>query len=853
MRRIIYAPKVFAFIRSSQQGGKIYDVSDDIVSGQVTRNVNEPSTAEIILRNRYRKWIKDPHNQESIFLPMDMISIWLQKVAGKPIQVFTGYLDSAPMYQMYPGNCRITATCTLKKLALQWFDPGLEFFTSWINNMGNGWIIDPATGEAQNPTLNLSVDPTQKHPINDGGFAQLLHDFLTHIAGWRQENVLISDLPLSIPKRAAALYQDINKNTEADLARLEEVMRQIMGISWSPVNETNFDGTLNSHTENITKILKAKADQYNMNLIVLISAAINLTGYDPKYHHPSDKDGLWGYGLFAARPNAGGTGNAPTTIDGHPFSDLSNPSLAAELFCRRLIQVDTTSQGNPGGGASNFSNSANSGDFKAMRSWIEAASGRKIDATKFATDVQTAIKWTKIWNAEHNTTLNTNIFDPIKQYKNFTWADATKIMDTQEKKIYQNAYQNKTISELAPFFIYLKNNYRQFGVTLDSESGQNRGELWVQIQKYGTVVGAPGASGTNTKAIINDLNRHVPQYIEAVDISGFNRIRIRVKSGAPYPVWAGRKSTNILPTSSPNNNPDPTQSAIAQNGLTFQQLGQFSLDAAFTAQFAFPANYIESHILTGEKALMNDVTCLSAVQQFCQASLRNFMSLPDGKFLAFYPDYFGAYGRGPYMNIYDIEIVNMGIQLNDEALATHVYVVGDTFGLDQKVDMWDEFGSRGVATLGMEALLDSIITPIGDHRFNDPKHKTSWGRLKDAYEFMQHFGARPYKEEQPLIRNSFYEFLYAWQRFAQLWARTFATNVEFTYMPELLPGGIIGFPQHNLQMYVESATHTFDYTAGFTTTAVLSSPAAIKNNGKGVAGIPGFALAGNVNSVGVGE
>src|SRR4051812_16146496 len=127
MRRLVYAPKAYVFVRSHTQDGRIYNLSPDVVSGEVVRNINDLSTATVVLRNRFRKWLKDGDNNMSILMPMDMITIYLQRINGKPIQVFTGYLDSVPYYQMYPGNCQITASCTLKRLSYTWFDPGVDW------------------------------------------------------------------------------------------------------------------------------------------------------------------------------------------------------------------------------------------------------------------------------------------------------------------------------------------------------------------------------------------------------------------------------------------------------------------------------------------------------------------------------------------------------------------------------------------------------------------------------------------------------------------------------------------------------------------------------------------------------
>jgi hypothetical protein len=250
----------------------------------------------------------------------------------------------------------------------------------------------------------------------------------------------------------------------------------------------------------------------------------------------------------------------------------------------------------------------------------------------------------------------------------------------------------------------------------------------------------------------------------------------------------------------------------------------------------------EALFLTGDKALMNDTSCLDAVKQFCQASLRTFRSLPDGRFLAFYPDYFSA-DRKPYWQIRNIEIVDFGIQLNDDSLATHVYVVGDTLNPTNPQDWMNEINSRGVATL-KQAENFKFIAPAG-------------GDINplDAELFLKHYGARPHKEEEPMIRSTFYEYFLAWQRFMFLWSQQFATNIQFTFQPEVMAGGVIEFTDHQVQMFVESVTHTFDYAAGFSTEAVLSAPQLTQNASKAsINALPGFALAkGSSNWVGLGN
>ena len=56
------------------------------------------------------------------------------------------------------------------------------------------------------------------------------------------------------------------------------------------------------------------------------------------------------------------------------------------------------------------------------------------------------------------------------------------------------------------------------------------------------------------------------------------------------------------------------------------------------------------------------------------------------------------------------------------------------------------------------------------------------------------------------------------------------TPFEFTFMPELFPGGKVGFPNHGLVMYIESVTHEWDLNTGFDTHAQLTAPSKAKGS-----------------------
>lgn len=272
-------------------------------------------------------------------------------------------------------------------------------------------------------------------------------------------------------------------------------------------------------------------------------------------------------------------------------------------------------------------------------------------------------------------------------------------------------------------------------------------------------------------------------------------------------------------------------------GVDLQSVEATAKAAAFATYLELPGllDSAESLALKGERSLMNDQPLLPFIEQLCQSSLRRFQSMPNGNFFAFYPDYFGGFNhRTPYWEIDDIEILSGQIQLSDESLATHVFTIGDTVGMWDGITVEDEASTSGVVDLFRAMSVDFITGLPIDTGQKSPRGQKALVTKDQTISFLKKYGARPYKEDAPMVRSSFYELFLAFQRFCMLWSKQFLTEFQFTFMPELFPGGLISLPDHGIQMFVEEVDHSFDYESGFTTTAMLSSPAALPGGPAGI-------------------
>lgn len=234
-----------------------------------------------------------------------------------------------------------------------------------------------------------------------------------------------------------------------------------------------------------------------------------------------------------------------------------------------------------------------------------------------------------------------------------------------------------------------------------------------------------------------------------------------------------------------------------------------------------------SDLFKGDLAPVNDQQLITTVQAIVAASLRSFMSGPDGSFIAFFPDYFGLYtDTKTLFTLEDIELVDFKIDVNDDELATDVFVTGEssTENASQPITQIQWLASNGVVNIRQNGAMSMLLgDEFADKANFDP----------DA--FYARFGLRPLKATFVSVHEHLMEYLQALTLFQRKWAAQYRTQVQFTFMPELFPGMRILIKSHNVTVFVEEVVHTGSFETGFSTTATISSPASI--NGGGIKGM----------------
>lgn len=245
MKRVVYAPKISAYVKADSG---IYDLTEFITEFSIDRKINQISSAEITIRNPHKVWTnrhyKDSITGESkigpIFHPMDPITIFLQRLEGRPVQVFTGYCDSTPYLQLFPEPVTIKASCTLKRLLYTYFDPGLPFTMEYLKE--HGWSPAPGGTGIVNPSAenaNIKKNPKQKEQNNtklaegvqygDSGIGELLFHVLVDIGKWPEEAIFIQEIPPQVIELVSNLFEIFKAEGEEGQEELESFLSEIIG------------------------------------------------------------------------------------------------------------------------------------------------------------------------------------------------------------------------------------------------------------------------------------------------------------------------------------------------------------------------------------------------------------------------------------------------------------------------------------------------------------------------------------------------------------------------------------------------------------------------------------------------
>ena len=246
MRRLVYSPKVKCWVKTDTG---VVDLSPYIIECKIERKIDDISKLEVIFRNPkilednrprflFTQKMQDNGQLGPVFHPMDPITVILERIQGKPIQVFTGYCDAVPYVQLFPGPARITASCTLKRLLYTYWDPALPFVAKFMREYGwelggdgmnrSGGSGDTTSGNRTTDTNKITQGIENTH-LNDQSIGYLLYAVLNEIGGWSDKNIFIQKLPDNISEIVAKVFDEIVKDNQKINEEVGKFIKDIIG------------------------------------------------------------------------------------------------------------------------------------------------------------------------------------------------------------------------------------------------------------------------------------------------------------------------------------------------------------------------------------------------------------------------------------------------------------------------------------------------------------------------------------------------------------------------------------------------------------------------------------------------
>jgi len=781
-KTLIYSPRVRIVISS---GGKDIDVSSDIIRGRVVRAIDAVSQAEFYLNNKNGKYT-------GMLRRMDKVIIWMKRVNW--IQVFSGYLDIVPAYDLFPTEAYIRASCTLKRLKYTYWDKGLFPSVQLLNPITTG----------EDGTLEVANNSP------DAGSGVIIHDLLTKVGNWPVNQVLIQQIPVK--------FMDFMKDN-IKLVDQQETFNRIYtflqggGIAegqiypWSSAAgatpEPEGAGGKFSH-EQIISLIKgvwgtAQSGMSDDKIALAAAYCIQVSNGDAEHHY----DGTYPFGSGRDEWGLFGLDHEGNSGKHLTLDQLKDP-LANILEAYKVSQQGT-----------NWSYWANDMGFGNPPDNLPSVRAQ----------VPTVAPWISAINLTNSgANLKRDVLESLfdQFYGPSGGEDVKKVLEyaaKQEGKPYILGTQGPDTFDCSGL---VRQAYLQIGldiphhavdqarVTFDYQVPKSNGVRWqVSDLKPGDLIFFPSSAPDKGGDGVPDIGHVAMYYGDGRTIEAGSPVQyadaahyLNGTNGKAYTanfitrpmgmLYALRDSTGVWDSTNENGE---VNAAYRLFNIMFK-----------------PETSGLSLLLRDDFAPANDESLLTSVSQVCSGSMRSFQSGPNGDFIAFFPDYFGINNTKAVWEIEDVEIINLKLQINDDELVTHVFTIGDS-NMNMNIDIGDWISSSGAVSIMSKAIMSQVL-----------QMQSNTGFLSTPEAFLQRFGIRPMQNQLSIIRSHYFEFFSSLYRFLQQWSKQFSTDVQICFMPEIFPGMRMNLANHDVCVYVESVVHTFDYQEGFQTYPTISCP-----------------------------
>lgn len=872
-KTLVYSPDIRVIIESD---GVQHDISGDVISATINRRLDTTSDVSLMLSNKNLRY-------NNKFKRMDKIEVSLKRTSW--VKVITGYLDSVPVMQLYPGAVTITASCTLKRIVHTWFDPKLPasqllLWQEEADQQQASQVLSAAGQNSADPAASaqdaLSDSPNTSMALTkDAGLGFMLKKVMVEIGGWDEEELFVQDVPTQFIEYLA---ENLDKYENG---AAQETFKELFGWNETVKSSTVGGGDLSSI--NFSDIgPPANGVAYSMDEIVQIVEAAGWTGDD--------------IAIGAAIIMAESQGN-PAAV---------NAANANGTTDRGLWQINSIHDGKRNGGdwfdPAVSTRMARQIYQEAGNSWTPWSTYSYFGSyQKYMPQAREAAARLKS-NPDRSVVKKNNTGGGVGFTSQQT-IDASKIGQNPLPGVTLGPSKKKSGVAVAKQALDLANALagnlnntlaagEQFhnGADPDKKSGQND---IAEIPSPAPTVGSTGnayISGLGGKAP-NTSGMRVCDSIAAVALYKFPMMSYT--SGERYTDSGYHSKSMAADISNGGNEGTPEMKQLAQwwvdnflgkgllqlihrpfmhnvyedqdigdgvsiygngtmeehrNHVHIAMAGVVSVDGtsdgnsvasgAAGTTYSYENklgkslfNYIFqpfdndtagiANLFTDERAPINDEPLVKTVNSICSASMRRYQSSPDGGFVAFYPDYFGLDGGEAVLSLEDIELKDVQINASDNSFTTHAFVRGNEALMG--LGFQGEYGWLG--SRGIATIENEwLFKRMAEATLVKPEFET-------ANEIMQRYGLRPLVQHMSNVTTPEMEFLAACKLFIQKWAEQYSTRIEMTFMPELFPGMRVDLAGHGVTVFVESVTHNISFeSGGFTTTAVINSPSPSKGS-----------------------
>ena len=227
--------------------------------------------------------------------------------------------------------------------------------------------------------------------------------------------------------------------------------------------------------------------------------------------------------------------------------------------------------------------------------------------------------------------------------------------------------------------------------------------------------------------------------------------------------------------------------------------------------------------------MYDNVPTLDYVKSVCHASMRTFMSLPDGSFGAFVPDYYGFFstttGTNNIISLPLSQVKTYTTNVDKSSYKTHVFLLTDEL---------TDGATMGVASTSSLNALTQLQNSSGIITL--PKQGALLCKLMDfsaagvpntvngISTLMNRWGVSVLKKQDMNIVSHVMTTIEAVYELLTSWANVFKTSMSIIFRPDILPGVRLTVEGTNTTYYVSGCSHSWDASGGGTTSLTLSSP-----------------------------